>query len=207
MTQSASKNVLAWWPVLLGPAAIMLVLLTRDSAVGEAIRAHDGGPIPPTLTLSAGLIALIGAAVRRNELLWLLGALGLLFFLREASVPGSDDHLPGAKKGVYVGLVVIGVWAYRWRERVRPWIRAAGLFPALATMCVMYVLSQTIARGGLKFLSDVLDASGQKMRTPMEESCETVGHLLLLGAVLVGCLTRRPEADGDASDAGDSDGG
>lgn len=196
MTLGTSRNPLAWWPLLLGPAAIALVLLTRDTALGDTIRAHDSGPIPPTLTLVAGLLALVVAAVRRNPLLWLLGALGLLFFLREASVPGSDDHLPGAKKGVYVGLVVIGVWAYRWRERVRPWIRAAGLLPALATMCGMYVLSQVIARGGLKFLSDVLDASGQKLRTPMEESCETVGHLLLLGAVVVACFTRRPMEDG-----------
>lgn len=192
-------RVLAWWPVLLAPAVIALVLLTRDSSLGSAIRAHDSGPIPPTLTLTAGVLALVGAVWRRNPLLWLLAALGLLFFLREASMPGSDDHLPGIKKGVYVGLVALVGWTWVWRDRIRPWIRSAGVLPASVVMWGMYILSQTIARGGLKFVSDVLDASGQKMRTPMEESCETVGHLLLLGVVLASCLCRRPSDGATAS--------
>ncbi|XAM01238.1 hypothetical protein OT109_07575 [Phycisphaeraceae bacterium D3-23] len=192
MAQWASSRVLGWWPILLAPTAIVLVYLTRDTALGTAVRAHDGGPIPPTIPLVAAGVAFVGVAFRRNPLLWLLGALGVLFFLREASVPGTDDHLPGIKKGVYVGLVLLVVWSFAWRARLRLWVRRGRLLPGLTAMWGTYVLSQVIARGGLKFVSDVSAASGQKMRTPMEESCETLGHLLLLGVVVAACLTRRP---------------
>lgn len=195
----SQAGILAWWPLFMAPAVIVLVLLTRDTPMGAAIRTHDTGPLPPLLPLLAGVVALAGAVWRRSPLLWLLGALGLLFFLREVSVPGTDDHLPGIKKGVYLGLVLLGVWGYVWRERLRPWVHSAGVLPMLATMCVMYGLSQAIARGGLKFVSELSDAAGQTLRTPMEESCETAGHLMLLGLVVWVCLLRRPSGDRSAT--------
>lgn len=211
--RKSQAGLLSWWPLFMAPAVIVLVLLTRDTPIGVAIRTHDTGPLPPLLPLLAGIVALAGAVWRRSPLLWLLGALGLLFFLREVSVPGTDDHLPGIKKGVYLGLVLLGVWAYVWRERLRPWVFSAGVLPMLATMCVMYGLSQAIARGGLKFVSELSDAAGQTLRTPMEESCETAGHLMLLGLVVWVCLLRRPSGDGSAApveeegDTAASDGG
>lgn len=192
MAQWDFSRVLPWWPALLAPSAIVVVLLTRDTAVGEAIRAHDAGPLPVAIPLAAGAVGLVGWAVRRRPLLLLLGLLGVLFFLREASVPGTDDHLPGMKKGVYAGLLVLGVWAYVWRDRLGHWVARGRLLPGLVAMWGTYALSQTIARGGLKLVSDLTDASGQKLRTPMEESCETVGHLLLLGLVLASLLMRQP---------------
>lgn len=197
--RKSQAGLLAWWPLLLAPSAIVLVLLTRDTPMGAAIRTHDTGPLPPLLPLLAGIVALAGAVWRRSPLLWLLGALGLLFFLREVSLPGTDDHLPGIKKGVYLVLVLLGVWGYVWRERLRPWVFSAGVLPMLVTMCVMYGLSQAIARGGLKFVSELSDAAGQTLRTPMEESCETAGHLMLLGLVVWVCLLRRPSGDRPAA--------
>lgn len=197
--RKSQAGLLAWWPLFMAPAVIVLVLLTRDTPIGAAIRTHDTGPLPPLLPLLAGVVALAGAVWRRSPLLWLLGALGLLFFLREVSVPGTDDHLPGIKKGVYLGLVLLGVWGYVWRERLRPWVCSAGVLPMLVTMCVMYGLSQAIARGGLKFVSELSDAAGQTLRTPMEESCETAGHLMLLGLVVWVCLLHRPTGDRSAA--------
>lgn len=198
-------GLLAWWPLLLGPAAILLVLLTRDTPLGTALRTHDTGPIPPVIPLAAAVLAFAGAVWRRNPVLWLLGALGLLFFLREASVPGTDDHLPGMKKGVYLGLLLLAVWAYAWRDRLRPWVRSGRLWPGLVAVGATYALSQLIARGGLKVFSELTDASGQSLRTPLEECCETTGHLLLLGVVVAACFTKRPAgaaAPGAGRDAG-----
>ncbi len=206
--QTNKAGLLAWWPLLLAPAVVVLVLLTRDTPAGAVIRTHDAGPLPPLLPLLAGGVALVGAVWRRSPLLWLCAALGLLFFLREASLPGTDKHLPGIKKGVYVGLGLLVVWAVVWRERLGPWVRRPGVFPLAVSMWVMYGLSQAIARGALKFVSDLTDASGQKLRTPMEECCETAGHLLLLGLVVWVwvCVSRRAGAAPSAEPAGEGTG-
>jgi len=176
-----------WWPMLLAPLDMAVVYLIRDTPFGLSLRFLDASVVPMVI---AGLAMVAAAAVawwRRNPLMWLMAALGFFFFLREAHVPGGDatSHLPFIKKGVYAGAVLVGVWAYFWRERLRGPLSDGVVLGWLVATGWTYIASQMIARGAFKFISDVYASNGERLRTPMEETCETLAHTMLLALAVI----------------------
>lgn len=186
-----------WWPMLLAPLAVWMVYLTRDFAMGRTLRALDSSLIPVTTIGLAAAACLLSAWRRRGALMWLVMAMAILFFLREAHPPGDPTgHLPGAKKGVYVGIAAVGVWAFFWRRRVREELADPVILIWLIAIGWTYAASQLLlARGALKIITEIHNQQGQRLRTPMEETCETLAHAMLLTLALI-ALFRRPRGVG-----------
>ena len=160
----------AWWPVLLGPAAIGLTYLAywRDWTWFLNKWHHE---VLAVCLLAVTALAFLTRAWRgRNPAHIILTGLAVAFLCREI-------HFAGTNLGVYIALVLLGAWAWHWRVRLlaaskvghfRPWLCAAG--------CT-YVLAQLVARRVFRGLplEEVLQYPGW-----LEEVVETMAHILLL---------------------------
>ena len=164
-----------WWPVLLGVGTMGFVYLA-DWLGWDWVcqkKYHEAGAIV-LLALAVGLFA-VRAVIRRNQFHLVMSALCLALFCREW-------HFAGTSVGIYIALGVIGAWAAaRWGRlmadteggKIRVW-----LICTFAT----YFLSVLISRRVFKHLGL---PNEQELHVVLEESVETMAHLMILIGGLV----------------------
>ena len=94
-----------WWPMLLGVVAMLAVWLAYCTEHPEFYAKAIHEKIALILTPLAAISFISCAIVYRRPFPMIMSALTTAFFLREW-------HFAGTSKGVYIALVVIGIWGY-----------------------------------------------------------------------------------------------
>ena len=189
--QAATSGVSLWhwWPLLLGPASMLLVYWAHFSehpAVYQK-RLHE--------TLAIVLLALAGIGFASCALVWrrpihiILAVLTAALFCREW-------HFAGTSTGIYIALAVIGVWGYLWRAKLICAMRGQLKVWTVATFAT-YFLSVLISRR--VFRSVCLPLEGE-LHVAFEEVMETAAHSMLLVTSLVAWKSPQPGAN-SSSDA------
>lgn len=167
---SRGRRPLAWWPLLLGPGAMLLVYLAYKADFPQfyAKRLHENLAM---VLLPLALVSFAACSVRyRQKPVILLAVLTAALFCREW-------HFPGTSKGIYIALVLLGFWAYRWRDTFRPAWRDTALRIWILAVLATYFLSQFIARRAFRDLHLPMEKA---LHVPWEEVVETTAHLMLI---------------------------
>ena len=187
----------SWWPVLLGPAAMGLTYLAywlthvrHWQDWGWYLNKTHHEVLSERLLELTVLVYLIRAWRGRNPAHIILTGLAVAFLWREYhwewTEVGDQDW---TKIILYGALVVLGIWAWHWRERLSAATRAGQLRPWLCAAGCTYVLAQLIAR---RAFGDHLpyDQDMHKFGW-LEEAVETMAHILLLVTAFADRFGRR----------------
>lgn len=164
-----------WWPVLLGPVAMVSVYLAKGFNLEDfyAKRLHE---ILALIILPLAIVSYgAGAAYGRRPFHLILTILTIALFCREW-------HFAGTGIGIYISLVGVGVWTYLWREKIKPALQYGPFRIWLISTCATYFLSVLISRRLFKHL--FLPMEG-KLHVPLEEVTETAAHLMMLVTSLI----------------------
>ncbi len=159
-----------WWPLLLGPAAMVWVYIAK--AIGRGGFVSRGTNEDAALILvGVSVVGFAVAAIKyRQEFLFFMLTLCVAFFCREW-------HFAGTSKGIYVALALLGAWAFMRKEKIVGFYKdhAAEVWVWTAFSC--YLLSQLIARRVFRYVS----LPGEEdMHIFLEESVETMAHLVMI---------------------------
>jgi hypothetical protein len=164
-----------WWPVLLGPIAMISVYLAK----GLEFEGFYNKRIHETLALIILPLAIVsygtGAAYGRRPIHLILTVLTIALFCREW-------HFTGTSTGIYISLVAIGIWTYLWREKIKPALQYRQFRIWLISTCATYFLSVLISRRLFKHLFLPME---KQLHVPLEEVTETAAHLMLLITSLI----------------------
>ena len=163
-----AAHVAAWLPLLIPPAVVAAVYLARAAGWDQAISKQPHEAIALCLLSAAVAVAVKGLLVQRDRFYLILGALCLLFLLREI-------HFPGAKRMLYGGVAVIGVWAALWRKDLLGALVGKARGRWLVVTVWAYVLALLVQRRAMRFLPDE-----ENIHVELEEVLENIGHLFLL---------------------------
>ena len=164
-----------WWLLLLSPLGIAAAVVYSRFDPDTFHRFQRLLEIPaPFLVGLVFVVYAVRAYVTRNPLYILLTALTFSLTMREI-------HFTGTHKGIYVALVVVGIWTFAWRNRIaeplKDWRHTSWLIAALGA----YLLSQVIARRAFRGVP-----GEQEIHRSLEECAETIAHLMLIVTSLVG---------------------
>ncbi len=164
-----------WWPLLLGPAAMLLVYVAQLSHQEEIVSRSSNEDIALIL-LSIPLMGfLLQAYLFRSDFHLFMASLCGAFFCREW-------HFPGTSQGIYISLVLLAFWAVKRKQafekivgngRFKMW-----LFATFAT----YLLSQLIARRVFRYVYLPQEA---QLHIFLEETVETTAHLMMIAACFI----------------------
>ncbi len=169
---------LAWWPLLLGPAAVAIVALC--SRVYPAFEQLDAQLdwIAPFLVICPVAVYAVRVLATRNPLAMVLLALTGSLFCRES-------HLAGTHKAVYVMVAGVLLWAFAWRNVLAEPLKDTRHTIWLLATVAANLLSQLIARRAFRFVP-----GEDAIHSKLEEGVETTGHLRLIVTSLIGPWTR-----------------
>lgn len=167
-------RVLEWWPLLLWPLGIVLVVRADHFAWTWLLtKPHLEMLGLAVVGLAAGIF-LGRARVSGDPLRLILGVFAFALLCREL-------HFPGTGVGVYLAMGACCLWAWRWRHRLAPlWVRKPVSTWFLCAV-INYALSQLIAR---RYLRSILPREGE-LHVYYEEVSEVVAHIILLVAALL----------------------
>ena len=156
-----------WWPLLLAPAAMATVCIAYLTNHPEVYRKGSHEALAFLLLPLAQIGFLSCVLLYRCRIAILFAALTIALFCREW-------HFPGTNAGIKVALVVMGIWAYAWRDKIAvPKQLKAWIIATFAT----YFLSQFIARRGFRSLCLPFE---EQLHVPWEEVLETTSHIMLI---------------------------
>jgi len=185
----ARLRCLRWWPWLIAPAAIALLV-----TVGSQIPASGRGDllladaqsaaeaVAPFLVGAAVIVYGLRAAVTRSPLALILVGLATSLLCREI-------HWEWTHRGIYVLLAATGLWGAIWRRRIAgPLAEEAAHTSWLLATLWAYALAFLLYRRAFRFLP-----GEDRLHNFLEEGVETVAHLMLIVTSLVGRW--RPERD------------
>ena len=165
---------------LIAPLAILIISIVfateRDIFIVKVI------PEYVALVLTGAAVAVSGFRLRieANPMLPLMFAFCLAFFSREI-------HFAGTSTGVYVAVVLIAFWAWRWRERLVGPLNTGYFKSWLFATAWTYFLALLIQRRFFKHVfPDAWLPWEQFIHVEMEEWMEVVAHGLLLVTVFSG---------------------
>jgi len=169
---------LAWWSLLLGPAAVAVVVLA--SRVYPAFDQLDAqlDRIAPFLVICPVAVYAVRVLVTRNPLSMVLWVLSASLFCRELHFAGTDT-------GIYVMVAGVVIWAVAWRNLLAESLKDRRHTIWLLATLSAYLLSQLIARRVFRFVP-----GEQAIHSKLEEGVETMGHLMLFVTSLSGRWTR-----------------
>ena len=172
---------LHWWPVLLGPASMLLPYVAYWCDWGWFLskRMHENMAL---VLLGAATAAYLAGALRgRNPAHAILTGLAIAFLCREI-------HFAGTNKGVYVAVAALGVWAWLWRERLVSATAVGRFRPWLCATACAYITAQLVARRVFRgmYLEHELQNPGW-----LEETVESMAHILLLVTAFADMFGRR----------------
>lgn len=177
-----------WWPALLGPAMIVLVVAIGESA-GEGFFVKSRMEIAGyTLSCIAALCFIWRFVRDRMEVHLALAILAAEFFHREF----------GHNKTIYVALVLIAVWGVARFKALKPQFSRGRLWPWIMCTGWTYFLSQFIAKRGLgrSFPYEL------EYHMPWEEMLENTAHLMFIVTAFADRLGPRPPTATAPSDEG-----
>ena len=179
-TRPLSQPRLRWWPLLLGPAAMILVYLATILDLQQFVSRAPNENIA-LLLVGISLAAYAAQTIAfRTEFHLFMTALCIAFFCREW-------HFPGTSKGIYVALALLAVWAVRRRKPLENAIAGTPLNLWLVCTFATYFLSQLIARRAFRGILPIED----QVNVPLEESVETVAHLMMIVTSIIALKARR----------------
>jgi len=164
-----------WWPLLLGPTAMLLVYVAQMSHL-EAIVSRHSNEYIALILLSIPLIGfLIQAFLFRSDFHLFMASLCGAFFCREW-------HFPGTSKGIYIALALLAFWAVK-RKQTFEKIIGNGQFKTwfFATFWT-YLLSQLIARRVFRYVYLPQEA---QLHVFLEETVETTAHLMMIAVCFI----------------------
>jgi hypothetical protein len=133
------------------------------------------------LVLMIFVLLFTNSLISRDSLIIYLTVLALVFFIRELDdmvlTFFGSSYIFKSKKLVDCFLVVMGIWAFGWHEKLfaclnRSIMLKVSLFGVLWT----YLFSQLIAR---RVFRDILP-NESLLHIPLEETAETFAHLFFL---------------------------
>lgn len=113
---------------------------------------------------------ILQAGVFRSQFHLFMGCLSGSFFCREW-------HFAGTSTGVYVALVLLGIWAFKQRRLFGKFIRKDWFRILLFSTFATYLLSQLIARRVFRHLYLPQEA---QLHINLEETVETTAHVMLI---------------------------
>lgn len=173
---------LSWWPWLLAPAGVGLLLAANAAGVDAGRFQGFVEPFAPLLIAGAVIVYAIKAAYTRNPLLLILTALSLSLFCRECQ---EYRLFAWAHRGIYVMLAGVAIWALAWRRRIRRPLRdvrhSSWLLATMWTYLVAFLLYKRVFR----FIP-----GEEAVHNFLEEGIETVAHLMLVATSLLASLRR-----------------
>lgn len=174
MTNSIVKKNVTLWPFLIGPAAMILVYAAHFGGM-ETIVSRRTNEHLALILLSIPLVCfLTQSIVNKKPFFYFMAALTASFFCREW-------HFAGTSKGIYVALVLLGIWGFMQKVQIFETIGNGRykiwLFATFAT----YLLSQLIARRVFRSLCLPME---DQLHILLEETVETTAHVMLLIAGL-----------------------
>lgn len=185
---SGKFEIKHWWPVLLGPGAM--------GAVCAAYFAGYPSLYQKGLHETLGLVLLPLAEIGFLSCVLVYRCrIGIWFSVLTAALFCREWHFWGTSTGIKVALVVMGLWAYAWRDKLsvgkqlKVW--------TIATFAT-YFLSQFVARRGFRSLGLPLE---KELQVPWEEVLETTAHLML---IVVSIIVWHSTRSGSAAEAGGS---
>ncbi len=164
-----------FWPLLMGPTAVVLAVLASFFYKGFATLDTPLDRIAPWVLLVAAGMYWVRAIVTRNFLYTILTVVAGTLLLREL------HWSPTIKIAAYPMLVVCGVWMLVCRDLLAEPFRDRRHTIWLIAVVATYVLSQLIERRVFRFIPGESD-----IHSKIEESVELAGHLALVIASLVG---------------------
>lgn len=164
-----------FWPLFMGPTAVVLVVLASFFYKGFATLDTPLDRIAPWVLLVAAGMYWVRAIVTRNFLYTILTIVAGTLLLREL------HWSPTMKIAAYPILGVCGVWMLVCRDLLAEPFRDRRHTIWLIAVAATYVLSQLVERRVFKFIP-----GEGNIHSKIEESIELAGHLALVVASLVG---------------------
>lgn len=174
MNKNRLIEYLKWWPLLIGPASMILVYIAFyfdqlkfvDKAANENIALI-------LLGIAAVNFSLQAVIYKRSFLLFML-CLTIAFFCREW-------HFPGTGKGIYIALAGLAFWAFKQKNEFEKYIGNGRFRIWLITTFAAYLFSQLIARRVFRYLYLPYE---DPLHIHLEETAETAAHLMMIAASL-----------------------
>ncbi len=171
----AMKRYIAWWPLLLGPLAMVGVYIAGLAGRLEYVSKPIHERMAPWLLLIPLVGFALRAAVARKEFYLFMAVFSAVLFCREW-------HFTGTGPGVYVGLGLLAFWAVRRKDHLWVWVAGSPLRIWLGSVLATYALSQLIARRFFRHLGLPYE---DEFHIALEETVETAGHLMMIVVLLL----------------------
>lgn len=179
-------NCLRWWPVLLPIIALVALACVSNSFAPEKVQRFVGklkqySEMPsPMILIAASLLFALQAHRTGSSISAVLCGLSGAFACREI-------HFAGTHRGIYVAIVVLMIWAYAWRIRLRQTCLLLKKHRQLAwilSAAFCYVLAFLITKRVFKHIPII---PGEKtIHVALEEGIEFLAHTTLLFSCVVG---------------------
>ncbi|MHC5083241.1 MAG: hypothetical protein ACYTET_04800 [Planctomycetota bacterium] len=163
-------NLLPWWPFLLGPASMIIVVIAYKTGWKEFYAKGTHESLALVLVPLAAIFFITAAVQRKRPLIMILAALATAFFFREW-------HFTGTGKGIYYALVALGIWAGVWHKKIAIDLQYVTLKIWMFATFWTYFLSQFTARRAFRDLRLPLE---DPLHVPWEEVLETTAHIMLI---------------------------
>ena len=196
------RRTIAWWPLLLGPAAIGIAVLLGAfqweftfytlGAIGEEQDEYglitilwNYDRLAPALESIAHWVLLVPAAIYWIRSIHTRNPLYLILTGLAASLLCREIHFTGMDKAIYPLGVIILVWVAAWRDLIAKPLKDRRHTIWLVAAVVTYIFAQLADRRVFKFIPNE-----DQIHSQIEECVETMGHLVLIVASLVGSWRR-----------------
>jgi hypothetical protein len=171
----------------------VLVNVVLGVIITEKLYAPDKGLLEIGAILILSLATALGLArylvSRHPFFLWGSGLLGVLLC--------REIHFVGTSGGVYVGLAVMFLVAFRYYENLREYLASSFVINMLAMGFFSYSLSVSIDARWWKARGAWSGIPGEEVfHVPLEELMELLGHALVIGALLLARPVLPPTRDG-----------
>jgi hypothetical protein len=182
---SVSCRFYAWWPLLLGPIAMVLVYIADGTGQQELFSRGSNERMALVLVGISLVLFAVQAIIFRSEFHLFMAVLCAAFFCQEW-------HFYGTSRGVYVALALLGIWAVIRRVDFARIVGNGHLNKIwIVTMMATYLLSQLIARRVFKHIPVLPNEA--HLHITLEETVETLAHLTM---IVVCILKARPQKKG-----------
>ena len=177
LTEPASRKArllrfAKWWPMLLGPAAMLIVYIANADRQEQYVSKGPNERIALILLAVPLINFLLQSAVFKRGFCLFMACLSAAFFCREW-------HFPGTSVGIYIALAMLAFWAIKRKDDFEQYIGRGSFRIWLIATFATYLLSQLIARRVFHYVNLPLE---EHLHIYFEETVETTAHLMLLAA-------------------------
>jgi hypothetical protein len=183
---SVSCRFFYWWPLLLGPIAMVLVYIANGTDTEGLFSSRTNEGMALILVGTSVVLFALQAIIFRSEFHLFMAVLCAAFFCREW-------HFYGTSRGIYIALVLLGIWAVIRRVDFARIVGNGHLKIWIVTMMATYLLSQLIARRVFKHIPILPNEA--HLHIPLEETMETLAHLTMIVVCII-ALKARPQKQG-----------